>query len=462
MNQTTLGTQNIHKLFARFTIPAVIAMVISGSQSIIDGIFVGNYVGQNALASINMAIPFTQIIVGLSMVISMGALSFIGRSMGEGNINKAQNIFKTATNLNLIIMISIAVIALLFNKQLASLFGASSVILDDVSIYIKIFGLFAPFISTMFLFGFTDRIMGKPNIYLIGSIFSLVINVLLDFILIKYLNLGVKGAALASGIAYSTAFLVVIWPMLNKNSTLNIFVGSFDRTTILPMVYNGSSEAVSSAAAAITIFIFNNIFMRIAGEAGVAAYTTISYISQFSSFIMFGISDGIGPLLSYNYGQGNLDRVKKTLKLSIIVNTTVGVFLFIVLNIFGRQLISLFVDDGSQVIEIAVSGARLFAITLLMNGFNIINSGYFTAIGNARNSILIAISRGLIFIIIGLVILPAILGLSGVWLTVPFAEAVTFIIGIILFRKQLQKDAENFSLKEDEKKKYAINKMVTD
>lgn len=457
MEQKLLGTENIYILLAKFTIPAVIAMVIAGSQTIVDGMLVGNYVGQNALASINIAMPFMQIIFGISFVLSMGALSFIGRSLGEGKTQQAQNIFRTALILNLVTTGILAVISLLFSRQIAGLLGASPLLIDDVAVYIKIMGCFSPFVTIMFLFGFTDRLLGKPNLYLYGTILSIIVNISLDIIVLKYLKMGVKGAALATGFAYTVSFFIVIWPLLKKKNILNIYSGHFDKSVIVPMVYNGSSEAVSSAAAAITVFLFNNILMSIAGEAGVAAYTTIGYVTQFASFLMFGISDGVGPIISYNYGHGSFDRVKKLLKISVIINSIIGVLLFVVLMIFSDQLVSLFVDKGSEAIKIASSGARIYAIASLMNGFNIISSGYFTAIGHARNSIIVAISRGLIFILIGLAILPSLFGITGVWLAVPFAETITMLMGIVLLKKQNQVDQIKFS-KRQKKKSLKTNK----
>jgi len=222
--------------------------------------------------------------------------------------------------------------------------------------------------------------------------------------------------------------------MLIKKNIVNIFSGKFDKSVIIPMVYNGSSEAVIAIAIAITAYLFNITFMKIAGEAGVAAFATINYISQFGILIMFGISDGIGPILSYNYGNKKHERLNNTLKLASKVNLIVGLILFFILFVFGEQLVSLFASGKEEVLNLAVGGARIYAFSFLVCGFNIINSGYFTAIGDARSSIIIAASRGIVFIILGINILPLIIGINGVWLTVPLAESMTFIIGMYLVK----------------------------
>ncbi len=332
------------------------------------------------------------------------------------------------------------IIGFLFSDSIAVLLGANDVLIESVSIYVKTTSIFAVSTSIMFLFGFIDRVIGRPDLYLKGTIVSLIVNIALDYILLKEFNMGIRGAAIATGIAFLSALFIVIWPMINKTSIVNIFVGNFDKSVIIPVAYNGSSEGVTSIATATTAYVFNMAFMKIAGEAGVAAFTTISYISQFGTLIMFGISDGIGPIISYNFGDKKHDRVKSILKLSDGIILGVGIMLFIIIFVFGKILVSMFAGSNKDVLELAVNGSKIYAFAFFMNGFNIVSSGYFTAIGDAKASIIIAASRGIVFIILGIIILPMILGTNGVWLTVPFAELMTFIIGLNLMKKSKSKE----------------------
>lgn len=435
MGQNILGTEKISKLFIKFSMPAVISMVIAGAQTMIDGMFVGNFVGPNALASINIVQPFMQLIIGSAMIICIGCISFIGRKLGEGKTKEAQDIFRTAFICTFVVSTLILLLGVCFSNEIANVLGANEVLLEGVSTYTKSIALFAPIMSLMYLFGFTDRLIGKPELYLKGMILSVIINVSLDFLFVKELQLGIQGAAYATGLAYVGGLIIVSIPMLNKNNTVNLFKGNFDKKVIIPMVYNGSSEGVTSIATATTAYIFNITFMNIAGEAGVAAFTTINYIGQFGTLVMFGISDGIGPIISYNYGDKNYGRLDNTLKLALKVNLVVGVILFITLYLFGRQLISLFASENVDIINLAVSGSKIYAFSFILNGFNIINSGYFTSIGKAKESIVIAASRGIVFIISGIIILPMLIGINGVWLTVPFAEFITLVIGMYMLKK---------------------------
>lgn len=434
-NKNILGTEKISKLFIKFSLPAIMAMVINGMQNIIDGIFLGNFVGSNAMASVNLVQPFTQLIIGTSMIISIGCLSFVGRTLGEGKNEEAQNIFKTSLIVMCISSGVITFIGIIFNKNLAVILGANEVLLESVAIYIKTIAIFTLPMSLMFLFGFVDRVIERPEIYLKGSILSVITNITLNYILIKKLQLGIRGAAIATGMSYSIALIIVIVPLLNKNTVVNIFKGKFDKLTIWPVIYNGSSEGVTAIAIATTAYVFNMAFMKIAGEAGIAAFTSINYISQFGTLIMFGISDGIGPIISYNYGYEKHDRVNHVLKLANKIILIIGIILFIVLFLFGKNLVSMFMSENKEVLDMAVSGSKLYATAFFFNGFNIVYSGYFTAIGKAKESIIIAACRGIIFIVIGICILPLIINIKGVWLTIPFAELMTFILAKNLINK---------------------------
>lgn len=431
MEENILAKEKIPKLFMFYSIPAIVSMLIVGTQSIIDGIFVGNFVGELAMASVNIAQPFTQILAASSMVIVIGSLSCMGRSLGENDIDKAQNIYRTS----LILIISIAsfltVLGVFFSENLALLLGASDILIKDTSIYIKTISVFIIPMFLMYQFAFSNRLLEKPDLYIKGMILSLITNILLNILLVKYMSLGVFGTAVATALAEPLALFYVIGPHLNKSNVINIYVGKFDKKVILPVVYNGLSEAFTSISTAITAYVFNKAFMRSGGEAGIAAFTIISYINLFTNYIMFGIADGIGPLVSYNYGAKSFKRVWEAMKFSYGISFLIGVIIFIILIFFGESLISVFISNNAEILNLAFTGAKIFAVGYLINGFNILNSAYFTSIGLAKESVIIALSRGCVVTLIGIFILPNIFGMNGIWMTVPFAEIVT--VGVCLY-----------------------------
>ncbi|MEF9990563.1 MAG: MATE family efflux transporter [Romboutsia sp.] len=425
MEEKTLGTERLSKLFIKFAIPSIISMIFVGIQIIIDGIFVGNVVGENALASVNLAQPYVQILMAYSLIISVGAQSIIGINLGKGESEEAQNIFRTSIITIVSISILVTTIGVLFSEEIAIFLGANEVLLEGTSAYIKNISYFATFLSSMFLFDSVVRTIGKPNISLVGMVVSVLLNLVLDYLFIKEFNMGIRGAALATGISYSTAFVIVMIPFLSKKLVINVYKGKFKKNHILPMAYNGSSEGISSVATALSMFLFNTALMKVSGESGIAAFSIINYISQVGYMVLFGISDGVRPIISYNYGAKNKDRLMEILKSSIIVNLVIGVIIFIVLTIFSGPLIKIFLKDGKDVLDLARNGARIYGLTFLFNGINIFVSGYFTAIDDAKSSIIVAASRGIVFILIGISTLPYIFGINGIWGTTVFAEVIT-------------------------------------
>lgn len=435
MQDNVLGTEKISKLFIKFSIPAILSLTIAGVQTMVDGIFLGNFVGTNAMASVNIAAPFMQLMIGMNLIIGIGGASYIGRSLGEGQVKRAQDIFKSACLFMIGLSIVILVLGFTFSHQLASFLGANDVLLADSSTYIKILALFAPFIGLSFILGVFVRCIGKPNVYLISSVASLFANIILNYVLIKQLKLGIVGAPIATGLSFTTSFLIAAIPFIKKSAVLNFFTGKFNRKLTGQLLYNGSSEGVSSLAAAISTFVFNMAFMRIAGEVGVSAFTAIGYISLFASLIVCGVSAGIGPVISYNYGAQLHDRVKQMMNISCKMAIIMGSALVVLIFLFGKYLIMMFVSDNEAVLDLALHGSKIYAFTFFFNGLNILFSGYFTSIGDALSSIIVAVCRGMIFILLGISILPQFIGISGVWMTVPVAEVLTLLVVIFLFKK---------------------------
>lgn len=430
-----LLTEKLPKLFLKFTIPALIAMLITGVQGIIDGIFVGNILGSNSMASINIALPFMQVIIGTSMVISIGSQSYIGMKLGLNSVKEAQDTFQSFFRIITMAGALITISGVLFHDKIARLIGASDVLIQDTATYICILSLFAIPMMLMYYFGFLNRIIGKPEMFFKGSVLSLIVNIALDYLFIAKLDLGIIGAALATGTAYSSALLMVISPMIDGENIINVFKGKFDKKCVGPVLFNGSSEGVTSISIASTIFLFNLMMMRVAGEDGVAAFTTINYIATMGSLVLFGISDGVGPIVSYNYGYGSMERVKRIMKAAYLVNLIIGILIFALLFFGGEALIHIFVKENPEIVSLAIQGGKLYGLAFFFSGFNILNSGYFTFIGCGMKSVLVSATRGVVGVILWIFVLPMFFGTTGVWLSVVFAEICAMILGVYFLKK---------------------------
>lgn len=379
-HNNTLLTERLPRLFLLFVLPAVISMVISGTQSMIDGIFLGRFAGVNAMASVNIAGPYMQIITGCTMVICIGTFSYLGRTLGENtNPQKAKDIFRTAVVSLAACALILMAAGLFLSRPLALLLGANEVLLDETALYIRTVAVFIPAICFMMHFGFTARLLEKPHLYLIATLCCVSCNVIMDYLAVKVLGLGVVGAAAATGLSYLSGLLVVVRPFLSRKSIVNLFEGTFHWDILRSSAFNGSSEGITSISAALTMYLFNTAFMGFAGESGVAAFTVINYAGNFVVLVMFGVSDGISTLVSYNYGAKLLLRVKKTLRAALMINFCIGLLIFTVLHLFSRQMVGIFVSDNEFVTAMAVQGAALYSFCFLMNGFNIVQSGYYTS-----------------------------------------------------------------------------------
>lgn len=435
MNEKVLGQENIIKLFIQYTIPAVISMVLAGSQTMIDGIFVGNYVGANALASVNIVNPFVRISFSVSIIIAFGALSMIGRKLGEGAIEKGQNIFRTALSLLLLFSTIYGVFGVFFSEIIGKWLGADAVLLKGVAIYLRTMAFFMIFRPLMILTGFANRMIGKPQLYLYATLATLVVNAVLDYIFIAHLHLGLMGAGLATGISYAVGAAVTILPLMKKGITLHLLKGHFDVSCIGEMLYNGASEGIGSGATALTTFLFNLEFMTRMGPTGVAAFTTVGFAMNFGSLLIFGIADGMSPIISYNFGSGQLKRVKKTIQYGLFFGGGIGVITCLFLFFGGTYLGGLFAKGSQEVIDLTANGARFLSVAFLFNFATIIYSVYYTSLGQAKSSAIVAFSRGFLWIVIGIKLWPMFIGFNGIWIAVPAAEMLTVVL--ILFLEHL-------------------------
>lgn len=445
MNENILGKENITALFFKYSIPAIAGMLVLGLNTVVDGFFVGNYIGVHALASVNIAMPFFSLMIAVGVVIGIGTQSLVGRKLGEGDNKTASDAFTTSLILMLGVSLLLSIIAVGFTKQIAMFLGASAQLMPLVTTYIRYEGIFLPLLGIMFVLDYVLKVMGKPLYSMQVLIAAVVSHMLFNYLLIVQLGLGIKGAAVATGLGYGVAFIMAIFPFITGRTTLKLGKGSFKKDVAFTIIYNGSSEGLSEISTGITTLLFNITLMRYVGEVGVAAFTAVSYLSFVGNNILIGLSDGVGAIISYNYGSGKIERVKKVLTLTGFAAFAIGVSVFTGISLFAGEIIAIFLDaHNDTVLTFAVYGAKLYAFAFIVNGLNIVASGYFTAICNPKRAALIALSKGIVWISIGLVMLPKILGIKGIWLTVPVAEMLTLLLSLALlynhFKVQIQMD----------------------
>lgn len=438
-------------LFRKYAVPGVICLLFIGIQSIIDGLFVGNTIGANALAGVNIVMPLYTFITSLIVVVGIGCQTIICISSGEGNYQKASDAVRTALLFLVLFTTFVTIILFCFSQNIIMMLGADEQLYHYSANYLISLSPFFPLLSILFFGDFFLKSQGKPYLSVIILGASVVINIILDYILIVRLELGTTGAALATGISFSIGAMIIIPRLFNRSSPVCVQKGKFRFRLLGNMLYNGSSEGISELSAGIVMFLFNIAMMHYVGAAGVAAFTSISYMLYIGITVFVGMSDGIIPVMSYNYGASNMKRVLSILKTNIIVNGFIGITLCALAFFGGETLVTLFFDKSAEnmaTIEMAIIGSKICAFAFLFNGFNISMSSFFTSMGDARLSVIISILRGLIFVVLGLLVYPFLLEVNGVWISIPSAEFLTFFVATLILKRKISRLKNSSSISE--------------
>lgn len=422
-------------LFRKYALPSVVALLFMGLQAIIDGAVLGNFVGAHALASVSLIFPCYNLMIAIAIVFGVGCQTLISIRLGEIDRQGANDSLRSGFVFLLSISVLISVILYLFAAEVATLMGANEALLAGSVDYLRALTPFFPLIVCMLFSDYVIKAMGRPIYSMVVVSSTVIINIVLDILFVAYWDMGIYGAGLATGIAFTIGALWNLPLVLFGRKILSIRQGKFRWSLVGQMAYNGSSEGISDLSSGITTLLFNLVMMQYFAESGVAAYTAISYVFFISVTIYLGVADGIIPIVSYNYGAHQWSRIKAAIGLAAKSNFVIGLILFCLLSFWGESIISLFFKNGEiEVMRIASRGITIYAFAFLINGLNILASSYFTAIANAKVSVVISLLRGLIFTVVGLSVVPDVLGVEYIWYVVPIAELLTFGISCWLVR----------------------------
>lgn len=433
--QVELATAGIGRLFQKYALPGVIGLLFLGIQTVIDGIVLSHFAGARSLASVSLILPCYNFIIAAALVTGIGCQTLVGLSLGRGDLLSANRALTTA--FLFLAVFSVVGSALIFGlaRPIALWLGADEMLLEGSVRYIRSMVPFFPMLCLMFLGDYMMKIAGRPvrATWIMSG--TVVLNIALDLLFVGLWGWGISGAGLATGIAFTAGACCNVPPMFSRRQTVCVQCGRFRWRLLGQMLYNGSSEGISELSAGISIFLFNLVLMRYIGPDGVAAFTALEYILFIGVTVFLGVSDGVIPIVSYNHGNGCRGRVRAVVRLAARTNLAIGAALFGLLWLGGGQVVALFFKSSeAAVLDIAVKGASVYAFAFLFNGFNILISGYFTAIGNAKMSVIVSLSRGLLFIALGIMWLPQWLGLEGIWYVIPVAELCTLLVALCLLR----------------------------
>lgn len=415
----------------RFAFPTIFMMIFMGLYTIVDTIFVARFVSTNALSSINIVCPVINIIVGLGTMLATGGSALVAQKMGRKDEKGACESFTLIILAGLAVGLLISCIGLIFLEPIIRCLGASDLLFPYCRDYLIILLIFAPASIMQVLIQNFLVAAGKPGLGFWLVIAAGFTNALLDFIFIVPMKMGIAGAALATSMGYLIpAITGIVFFCLNKNGSLYFCKTNCHIRSLGEICFNGSSEMVGQLSTAVTTFLFNAVMMKLLGEDGVAAITIIIYSQFFLTTLYIGFTIGVAPIISYKYGSKDYSQLKSIFKICMAFILATSLIVFLLAMAGGSFLVQIFSPKGTSVYEIARNGFLIFPISFLFCGFNIFTSGMFTALSNGKISAILSFLRTMGFITMGLLILPVLYQVNGIWLAVPVAEILSLCVSI--------------------------------
>lgn len=443
-----LGSKSISRLIAQYSVPAVIAMLVGALYNVIDRIFIGSTVGESALAGLTVVFPIMMILFAFVSLISTGGSALLAIRLGENDKEGANHVFANTISFGVIVnMISLVII--FFNIEgFLSLFGANADVVTYAADYLRIILLGFIFQMMSFILMNFVRSEGQPILAMIAMLTSTVMNIALDYLFIIHLNMGVEGAALATIIGQFFGFAILLTFYIRGKSELKFHARDIipDLKVVSQILSIGFSSCISVLGTSVTMVIIN----RLLGSYGdTAAITSMGAINSLFSFILMplmGITQGIQPIIGYNHGAKLHDRVRKTLVYGIIAGSVFSLFVFLILMVNANSFVAIFLMEGSATIPMAANGLRIYIVMLPLLSINLMGVGYFQSIAEGRMAMVLGMLRQFIVLMPLLVFLPPVLGLDGVWLSIPIADGVSIAIVALAivrsFRKSEKRNQE--------------------
>ena len=417
----------------RFCLPSIIMMVFTSIYGVVDGYFVSNYVGKTPFAAVNLIMPFLMIIGGVGFMIGTGGSALVAKHLGEKDENQARRVFSMMMILTLILGVSISVLGIIFADKVALLLGADIEMLDYCVTYARTCLIF----NTMFMFQnvFQSFLVTaeRPKLGLVVIVAAGCTNMLLDFLFIAVFQMGVVGAALATGLSQTVGGLLPLIFFLRKNngSKLHMVRTRLELRPVLQACSNGASELMTNISSSVVSMLYNHQLLTLAGENGVSAYGVLMYVSFIFAAVYIGYSIGTAPIVGYNYGALNHAELRNIRVKSMRSMLIGGVIMVSLAELLAPVLAGIFVGYDKKLFDMTVHAFRLFSFTFLLSGFNIWCSSFFTALNNGAISAAVSFLRTLVFQLAAVLILPIFFKLDGVWFSVAFAEVCAFIISMI-------------------------------
>lgn len=416
----------------RFTLPSITMMIFTSIYGTVDGFFISNFVGKTAFASVNLIIPYLQILGGVGAMLGVGGSALVAKTLGEGDIPKARRYFTMMMYLMLFTSIFFTAAGIAVLRPMAYIFGATDAMIGDVMTYGTICLIFNTALQAQYTFQSYLIVAEKPKLALGVVVAAGITNMVLDFLFMAVFGMGIAGAALATGLSQCVAGVIpFVWFLSRKNtSALRFTRTKFEVKPMLQACANGASEMMSSVSASITGILYNLQLMKYAGEDGVAAYGVVMYAAFIFLGVFNGYSQGSSPIMGYHYGAQNHREMKNLLKKSMVILTSAAVVLTAVAVLLARPICSIFVSYDADLLDMTTRAFIICAIPFLFMWFNMYTSSFFTALNDGAVSAAISFMRALVLPVICIILMPMLWELDGVWYSLVGSELLGVIVSI--------------------------------
>ncbi len=422
------------RVFLRYAVPAVFGMLAISSASIIDGFFIGNYVGLKALAAVNICIPVFPVTIGYGMMLAVGGSVMAGKYLGEKNTLAASAIFTRTLLVLILSAIFVSAIALLNLDALLMLLGADASLLPLSAQYMEMIFWFVPVAMTTILLIYFVRVSGYPGLAALAMLLASAINILLDFLFIAKYGWGLRGAAIATGISYLLPLFMLAWPIMTGRGPIGLGLQHGSWHDIKLAMFNGLSDFVNEASVGIKVLIFNWVMMLRMGVDGVGAYAIVAYIYHAGVVAFVGVADAIQPLASYLLGTREPDRIRVFMRIGFSSVLMLGAVIALCVVVFPYHIVAVFLDDPSGPLgQIVYDFLRFFSPVFLFSGTSICVVAYLTAMHRPIPSAILALLRSFLLPVVLITTLPPLLGNQGVFLALPIAEFFTVLVAVIIY-----------------------------
>jgi putative MATE family efflux protein len=425
----TFGTQPIPQLLIKQAVPAAVGILVMSLNVLIDTIFVGQWIGANAIAAINVVLPVSFFIAALGMAIGLGGGSIISRALGKDNLAKATKTFGNQIVLNFSLTISFALVGLLFMDSIIPAFGGKGALFEPAKIYYTIVLYGVPILGFCMMGNNVIRAVGKPKYAMYAMMLPSISNLILDYVLIYIFDFGMYGAAWATTLSYGVCGIYILYFFTSKNAELKPLLSDFKIEWSITKEIGalGSVTLARQAVVSISVLLVNNLLYRLDGESAVAVYAIISRLLMFSLFPILGITQGFIPIAGYNYGAKNKKRVEQVIRTAVLYSSGLASLVFMMIYAFSNSIGTIFTSEPLVLQKTPAAIRWVFAATPIV-GIQLIGAAYYQAIGKALPALLLTLTRQGFFFIPLLYILPGFLGIDGVWIAFPIAELLAAIV----------------------------------